>query len=213
MPRGTILGDDIRFFPAEPLELHARAARPAISVDAENVDRGVVLHDLAHLVFVGPGDDCHNRMIRVLLLDDLGQLLEFFPDPRRLREAGKNFHFVAQSPDQQVRMVFVAAHRRADLLALLLHHFRVKVRKSVALVFDPEAGGKGQAKFLDLSQLRPAGGIGLLQLFDAPEPHRIGAQFFGQGEGPGAADPEDEVRLPVAVQFPNVIRRLFQFDL
>ena len=213
VPRGTILGDDIGFFPAESLELHARAARPAVGVDAENIDRGIVLHDLTHLVLVGPGDDGHNRMIRVLLLDDLGQLLEFFPDPRRLREAGKNFRFVAESPDEQIRMVFVAAHRLADLLALLLHHLRVKVGKSVALVHDPKAGAEGEAEFLNLGQIRLSRGIGLLQFLNAPITHRIGPHFFGQSEGSGTADPEDEVGFPVAAQFPAFIRGLSHFDL
>ena len=200
----TELGDDIRLFPSQSLEPEPGAGRAAVSVDAEDIDRGVVLHDLAHLALVRPGDDCHNRMVRVLLFDDLGQLLDFFPHAHRLREARENFHFVAEPPDEQIRMVLVAAHGLADLLALLLHHLRVKVRKSVALVHEPDSRGEGQTEFLDLLKIRLSGGVGFLQLLDAPEAHRVGAQFFGQGEGTGSAHAENAVGFAVAQQFPAV---------
>jgi hypothetical protein len=130
-------------------------------------------HDRRHLGRI-PGDDAHHRVACVLGLDHLGQFLEFAVDRLAAGGRGHALHLIAEAPHQHRRMVLPLLHRRAHLVALLLHHGRVVVAEAVALVADPHAGDDLQAELVRAVDQALAVDL-LLHVLDAPGANRVAA--------------------------------------
>ena len=86
-------------------------------------------------------------MIRIHLVHHFGEVFNVVPYSGHVVAV---FHFVAQRPHQQRRMVFVAFHRPPRVRELFLEGVGVVVVKAIVLVPQPDSQRDGYAELLGL---------------------------------------------------------------
>ena len=146
----TILGHNKRLRPTQPFESPSGSPCPQISIDSQNIDRGIVLHDLFDFSCVSPRNHGHHRMVRILLLNQLGQLLKLPPNTNRILRSHITFHLISQTPDQYGRMIFIFSDCADNFFPLFRDKLRITILKSVPLMLDPYSHTYSQAELIRL---------------------------------------------------------------
>ena len=137
MPHRPVLGHDEGLRPPQPFQSPSGSPCPQIGIDPQNIDRGIVLHDLFDFSCVSPRNHRHHRMVWILLLNQLGQLLKLPPNTNRILCAHITFHLISQTPDQHRRMIFIFSDSADNFFPLLRDKLRITIFKSVPLMLDP----------------------------------------------------------------------------
>ena len=149
-----------------------------------NVDAGTEAVESFDLLFTNLGGDRHDGMIRVELFDPAGEVFDLSVDGG-IGGFFESFHFVAKSPEEEGRMIFVFFNGREKGLGLVDVGIPISVAEAMAFVAEPEAEG-------DLDSL----GVGIVEnglsiFIDAPGSHRISSVVLESFQASTAANPMD----------------------
>ena len=167
-----------------------------------NIDVGTVPVHTLDAPAANLGGDGHGRVVRVEFLYHGSDIVHRLPDGRVVTRV-ETFHLVADTPQQNRRVVPVAQHGLAGSLQLLTHLVLIAVVEAVALVTEPDADGHRQTERVRRIEARA-------NVIRAPGTQRVGTrrrELFQRCVPAGTAD---EVRLATAQQLPALFR-LTQF--